>query len=131
VRLLLALVLGAALLAGCGEDDEPAAPPAAAVADLRVTLDRDGDGPEAPRAGQVRCETADESALCERIAALTPADFEPAPDNVACTQQFGGPEVAEVTGTVDGEPVTATFSRQDGCQIARWETATPVIEAAG
>jgi hypothetical protein len=127
VRGLVALGLCALLLAACGGDDETAAP-AAMVADLTVTLDPDGDGPEAPREATVRCERGDATPACE---AATTADFEPPPDDVACTQQFGGPEVATVKGTLQGERVDATFSREDGCQIARWETAKPLIEAAG
>ncbi len=131
----LAVVIAVtALLAGCGADDEAAMPappvPAAPVADLTVRLDPDGDGPKRPREAEVRCRTADESPLCEQVAALTVADFEAVPDNVACTQEFGGPEVATVTGTLGGTPVEGRFSREDGCQIGRWEVMRPVIDAA-
>ena len=56
--------------------------------------------------------------------------FEPTPGDVACTQQYGGPETATVTGTFKGEQVDAKFSRQNGCEIARWEDALPLLEAA-
>jgi hypothetical protein len=56
--------------------------------------------------------------------------FEPTPGNVACTQQYGGPETAKVTGTFKGEEVDAGFGRQNGCEIARWEDAAPLLEAA-
>ena len=42
----------------------------------------------------------------------------------ACTMIYGGPAVATVTGTLDDEPVDATFSRQDGCAIARFDAAS-------
>ena len=41
-----------------------------------------------------------------------------------CTQIYGGPETATVTGTLDGKPVDATFSREDGCAIARFDAAS-------
>ena len=49
--------------------------------------------------------------------------LEEPPARQACTMQYGGPEVATVAGTLDGDPVDATFSRQDGCAIARFDAA--------
>jgi hypothetical protein len=47
--------------------------------------------------------------------------LEDPPEREVCTQQYGGPEVATVTGTLDGERVDATFSRENGCAIARYD----------
>ena len=47
-----------------------------------------------------------------------------------CTQQFGGPQPATVTGTVDGDQVDATFSRTDGCEISRWDALDAVLQPA-
>src|SRR5204862_197447 len=38
----------------------------------------------------------------------------------ACTQLYGGPQEALVTGRLRGRLVHADFSRKDGCEIARW-----------
>jgi hypothetical protein len=46
--------------------------------------------------------------------------FAPVPKDKACTQVFGGPEVADVTGTFRGKPVNAHFEKGNGCEIARW-----------
>jgi hypothetical protein len=124
MRLLAALIVCAALIAACGEDDEePAATPggSAAVADLVVEVEPGG------KRAVVQC---DAEADCPEIAAVEPEVFEPTPGNVACTQQYGGPETATVTGTFKGEPVDAKFSRQNGCEISRWEDAAPILEAA-
>ena len=43
--------------------------------------------------------------------------------DIACTQIFGGPEEATIKGTIRGEPVDATFTRTDGCEIARWDAS--------
>jgi hypothetical protein len=57
---------------------------------------------------------------CAKLARIrTP--FAPVPGGVACTQIYGGPQVARVTGTFRGRPVRATFNRRDGCEIARWD----------
>jgi hypothetical protein len=118
----LALILAAvALVAGCGEDDEPAATPSASIADLKVEVDPGG------KTATVTCDVEDD---CPEVAALDPKVFEPTPGNVACTQQYGGPEEATVTGTFKGEPVDARFSRQNGCEIARWQDAAPLLEMA-
>jgi hypothetical protein len=42
------------------------------------------------------------------------------PENIACIEIYGGPQVARVTGTFRGRRVWATFRRTDGCEIARW-----------
>jgi nitrous oxide reductase accessory protein NosL len=121
MRLSVALIACAALIAGCGEDDEgPAATPAA-IADLVVEVEPGG------KRATVRCNAPED---CAAIAAVKPEAFESTPGNVACTQQYGGPETATVKGTFKGEDVDAKFSRQNGCEIARWEDAKPILEAA-
>jgi hypothetical protein len=118
MRISVALVVCAALVAGCGEEDEPAAP---AYAELTVEVEPGG------KRATVRCDAPEDSDVCRSLDAKM---FEPTPSGVACTQQYGGPEKATVTGTFRGEPVDAKFSRENGCQIARWEDAAPLLEAA-
>jgi hypothetical protein len=127
-----ACCLAALAAAGCGEDDaeQPAAPDAA-LADLTVTVDRDGDGGAAPEEQRIECAAAGDSAACRAAAALEPADLAPVPRDTACTLQFGGPEVAIVKGTLRGEPVDARFSKENGCEISRWQAAEPLLEAQG
>ena len=127
MRFCVALILCAAVIAGCGEDDEPAATPSGSIADLTVEVDPDGQDPKEAKTATVTCDAPED---CPEIDALDPKVFEPTPGNVACTQQFGGPETARVTGTFKGEQVDAEFGRQNGCEIARWEDAAPLLEAA-
>jgi len=44
-----------------------------------------------------------------------------------CTQQYGGPQVAVVTGWYLGREVNSEFSRTDGCEIARWRAMAPLL----
>lgn len=46
-----------------------------------------------------------------------------------CTQEYGGPEVATVKGTLDGEDVDASFSRQNGCEISRFDAVMKLWSA--
>jgi hypothetical protein len=68
---------------------------------------------------------------CRRLAAGGARLFAPIPPSTVCTQIYGGPQVARVVGTVAGTRVWATFSRQDGCQIARWNRLSPWLLPAG
>jgi hypothetical protein len=114
------LVTAVALLAGCGGDGEPTR----AATDLRITAWPEGKS-GAKEEWTLRCDPAggslpDPDRACERLAALNDR-FEPPPPDAVCTEIYGGPAVAEVTGTYEGAPVDATFTRTDGCQIARWD----------
>jgi hypothetical protein len=60
-----------------------------------------------------------------------PDALDPVPGDVACTEIYGGPDVAEIRGVVDGQTRTAAFNRHNGCEIARWEALAPVLGLAG
>ena len=68
------------------------------------------------------------TALKGNVALLSPA---PRPTDQACTQQYGGPEEATVTGSVDGKAVEAKFSLRDGCEIAQWKAAKDILGSTG
>lgn len=57
----------------------------------------------------------------------------PAPKNAgrACTEQYGGPQTATVTGIVDDTPVDTAFARTNGCEIGAWTAAEDVLGATG
>jgi hypothetical protein len=114
---LLPALLAATALAACGADDEQAASPAPAdTTQLRVQVT--GAGPD-PVSVELSCggaEPCDESRLHKLSGVVKPDD--PAR---ACTQQYGGPERAHVTGTLAGRPVDATVTRENGCGIADYE----------
>ena len=62
-----------------------------------------------------------------------PGVLMPQPRNkeVVCTQQYGGPQTATVTGTVDGVPVDVSFARRDGCEISQWNAAASILGFTG
>jgi hypothetical protein len=133
-RLELAVTLAAALLLTACQtprDDDPTpsaspGPPATAVAaDLTITVDATGEG--ATQTFTLTCDPVggdhpDAAAACDTLAAAGGADaFAPTPRDVACTEQWGGPQTATIEGTVAGERVSGTFDRTNGCEISRWD----------
>lgn len=74
----------------------------------------------------------DPAAACALVEESAQALFFTKPDpTLQCTQQFGGPQTATVTGTVDGRPVQSDFARSDGCEIDRWQSMEPILGAGG
>jgi hypothetical protein len=49
----------------------------------------------------------------------------------ACTEQYGGPQQATVTGIVDETPVDVTFARTNGCEISAWNAAQDILGVPG
>lgn len=72
------------------------------------------------------------AAACSALKA-TPGILSPAEPATSrpCTQQYGGPQKATVTGMVDGVAVESSFARSNGCEISAWEAAKDVLGAAG
>lgn len=112
--------------------DAPATPVAA---DLTVTVDATGEG--ATTTWTLTCEPVggdhpDAEAACAAVAdAGGAAAFAPTPRDVACTEQWGGPQTATVTGTVGGEAIDADFDRRNGCEISRWDALEPLFAGMG
>lgn len=80
--------------------------------------------------GELECPSAEspEDELCVWLAGAEVREvlLEKPPEHLVCTQVYGGPETATVTGTLDGKPVDASFSRTNGCEISRFDIASPL-----
>lgn len=129
------------------DDAEPEQLGASVDATLEISLEQVGskDFPGIPVPGGIACtksipatcqgtlecpapaEDARDVELCAWLAGdgvrILTAKEDP---QQACTMQYGGPEVATVTGTVGDTKIDAAFSRQDGCAISRWDEASPL-----
>jgi hypothetical protein len=98
--------------------------------DLLVHVDR-GDGTPAEDwtltcVGFVEGTHPEAEAACAHLAGLDDP-FAPLPVDVACTEQYGGPETARVTGRWHGEPVDLELARSDGCLITQWDSLVPLL----
>jgi hypothetical protein len=70
----------------------------------------------------------DADAACAALEALDDP-FAPLPEDMMCTEQYGGPQEALVTGTWRGDEVDLQVSRRNGCEIAQWDSLVPLLPA--
>lgn len=49
----------------------------------------------------------------------------------ACTEIYGGPDRAVITGTHQGKHIDSEFTRTNGCYIAEWDALAPLLGAGG
>jgi hypothetical protein len=130
VLLLVPLLLLTACSAG--GDDSLATAPSPAPA-LYVALDR-GDGTPAQK-WTLDCGTPESSTHPEAEAACAALDalddpFAPLPEHLACTDIYGGPQEARVTGAWSGSEVDLVVRRSNGCEISQWDSLVPLLPAA-
>ena len=130
--LLLLAVAGCGAPAGGGSDagSSTSAPAPGADDDLMIVLDR-GDGTEPERytltcGGSPDGDHPDATAACAHLEGLEDP-FAPLPADMVCTEQYGGPETATITGRWQAADVDVELSRTDGCRISQWESLGPVL----
>jgi hypothetical protein len=95
-----------------------------ASSSLHVTVWPNGQGRVPKRTYTLTCAPLGgtlprRASACQKLFLLK-APFAPTPIGTPCTQIYGGPQEALVTGQFNGAPIRARFSRKGGCEIARW-----------
>ena len=128
MRPLLVLACAVALLV-------PAAQ-AAPGTSLVITYIEDVERPADRVRWTLQCDPAQgthprRAAVCRELSRLGWQVFRPVPRDKVCIQIFGGPQVAIVSGRVNGHPVWARLSRGNGCQIARWGRVPSLLPQGG
>jgi hypothetical protein len=118
---LLALLLAA----GCGSDGSAPAQPRY---DLTITYWPTGRGGET-RTATLTCDPdggshPDPGKACDALLEHEDA-LDPLAGDVACTQIYGGPQLATIAGAGG---VHATLARTNGCEIARWAALADAVE---
>lgn len=149
----LLLVVGV----GCGSDDDDPATGDTPLGEGTTTTAAGGDGAEpeialtvevnaeGDRSGTLTCDAtaagtgflADAGAADAACAvlrsdtAIVERLVDGPPQDLMCTEQYGGPEIAKVAGQIAGQAVDATIARSDGCGIADWDSLEALLGPAG
>jgi hypothetical protein len=132
MRALVVLLVAAVALTACAAGS--AGSPGATA--LKVTYWENGRDGSAPVVWTLRCDPARGTLprpvrACRRLAAGGPKLFAPVPPDTACTEIYGGPQVARVVGIVQGTRIWTTFTRVNGCEIERWNRVSPWLLPSG
>jgi hypothetical protein len=119
----VAALVAVLLVSGCGSDSSAPAQPRY---ELTVTYWPTGRGGEA-RTATLTCDPDGGShphpaQACDALLSHEEA-LDPPGKGVACTEIYGGPQLAALSGTAH-----ALLSRRNGCEIARWDALAPVVE---
>jgi hypothetical protein len=108
-------------------------PTQSASTDLTIVFN---DGSGSKKTWRLTCDPPggthpDPKAACRVLEANGAAALPPVPKDKACTQIYGGPETATISGSWQGNRVISRFSRNDGCQISRWKLMEGLLPRGG
>jgi subtilisin inhibitor-like len=114
-------------------EESRASPGSPGGTDLTIVV---GDGSGSTSTWQLTCDPPggthpDPKAACRALETNGAAALPAVPKDKACTQIYGGPETATITGTWQGQPVMSRFARNDGCQISRWKLMEGLLPPGG
>jgi hypothetical protein len=108
--------------------------PSTSTPDELIIVFRDGSNP--PVTWRLTCnppggDHPDPEAACQVLDRTGERALPPVPKNKLCTQVYGGPEQATITGTWRGKPVASKLSRVNGCETARWASLVGLLPKPG
>jgi Subtilisin inhibitor-like len=134
-----------ALVAGCanqiaepsgpspGTITMPETPSSSEATDLTILV-RDGSGTAST--WRLTCDPPggshpDPKVACRVLEANGATALPPVPEDKVCTQIYGGPETATISGLWQGKQVLSQFARNDGCEISRWNLMEGLLPPGG
>ena len=120
------LIATMAVLVGGAAGSSTASATEAPSTQLKIAYWSEGIGEGPAKTWTLRCNPPGGTLgragrACLKLATLRNPFARPSPD-LMCTQQYGGPDQAQITGTFRGRRVWVALSLTDGCQIARFHT---------
>lgn len=98
--------------------------------ELVVVQDLGDDSP--PQEWTLSCDGAPSGThpqpeeACQHLSAIE-NPFLPLPTDLMCTEIYGGPQTAQISGVWNGEPVDLEVSRRNGCEISQWDSLGPLL----
>ena len=114
---------------------EPGTPaPSTTTRDELIIVFRDGSNPQVT--WRLTCnppggDHPDPEAACRALDRDGEWALQSVPKNKMCTQVYGGPEQATITGTWHGKPVASRLSLINGCETARWAALIGLLPKPG
>jgi len=141
VRLLFAVAVLPVLVAGCASSANETVTPQAPASETGGTVTTDltivsDDGNGKTETWTLTCDPAGGThpkpeAACSSLTAKGTTAMPAVAKDKICTQIYGGPQTAKVTGTWQGKAVNASFTRKNGCEISRWQSLKGLLPDAG
>lgn len=129
MRVILVASVAAILAVGGGSAASAPGASMGAETSLRISFWAGGNDErttaDKPKQWTLRCDPAagthpEKADACRRLKAMK-QPFKPLRAGLQCTQQYGGPQEAVISGIYLGQRVFASLSLVDGCQIARFK----------
>jgi hypothetical protein len=122
-------------IVGCGAGGSSPDVGSASATDLKITYWAEGKANGTAKKWTLRCAPAggtltEAAAACRKLASMQ-NPFAPVPPDAVCTQQYGGPQVALVTGTFRGRALWTQLQRRNGCEIARFKRLSFLVPGFG
>ncbi len=120
---LLIAVLVAAVGCGASQGSPGSASGSTAGTELTISFWPEGRGTGTPTKWALRCDPAGGSlpraaAACTRLYGLA-KPFAPMRKDLVCTEQYGGPQQAVISGSFKGSRVWSLVAMRNGCEISR------------
>ena len=126
-----------ALLAavGCGAGADAPAAGSSGATELKITYWAQGSTGGAPEKWTLRCGPAGgtlprATLACRKLGAMR-NPFAPIARDALCTEQYGGPQVAVITGSFHGRPLQAQLANRNGCEISRFKRLSFLVPGYG
>jgi hypothetical protein len=134
-------------LAGCaGDESEPGGAgtgPVDAGPPVRLALVVDPGRDDRPVESTLTCDGGEavasgaiadrgEDRVCAHVRSVAELLLGPPQSDAdrVCAAIYGGPQTARVTGTIGDRRIERSFSRENGCAIADWDRAVPLLPSA-
>ena len=70
------------------------------------------------------------ASACTKLGTMS-NPFAPIPRDAVCTDQYGGPQVAVITGTFRGRALWTQLAARNGCEIARSKRLSFLVPGYG
>ena len=131
----IAALIALLVVVGCGTGASAPAAGSSGATDLKISYWPKGPESSAAQKWSLRCAPAagtlpQPGSACRKLLAMQ-KPFAPIPPDLMCTDVYGGPQVAVITGTLRGNRLWAKLQNRNGCEIARFRRVSFLVPGFG